>query len=129
MHDLRHFKTMTVDMCCKAVEIDGMRRRTTKGEFAILATLTRRPGVLFTRDQLLEAVYGRDAGYYLDRTVDSHIKRMRKQGITGIITHYGSGYCWEDQVFEKNPNGLYGQRLTTPVCKPRCCDHCGAPIK
>ncbi|WP_426031945.1 winged helix-turn-helix domain-containing protein [Cypionkella sp. TWP1-2-1b2] len=127
-HELRHFKSMTLDLCCRAVEINGTRFRLTVGEFTILAMLTRRPGALFSRDQLLDALYGAAGGCYTDRTVDSHIKRMRRQGITGIVTHYGSGYCWEDRVFEKRDNAMYAQRLTVPVVPPRCCDHCGAPI-
>ena len=110
-HDVRRFATMTVDVCCKAVEIGGQRKRLTKAEFSVLELLTRRPGALFSRSQIMDAVYGHDEGYYSDRTVDSHIKRIRKQGIPGIICHHGSGYCWEDGK---------------PA--PKLCDHCGAPI-
>ncbi len=94
-HEIRRFKTLSLDICCKAVEIGAVRKRLTSSEFAIMDMLTRRPGVLFSRAQLMDAMYGIDAGYYTDRTVDSHIKRIRKQGVSGIISHYRSGITFK----------------------------------
>ncbi len=130
MHDIRRFNTLTLDLCCKAVEIGNTRLRLSVGEFAMLEQLTRRPGVLYSRQLLMDVMFGEGEGDFGDRIVDSHIKRMRKQGITGIITHYGSGYCWEDRIIDKNVTGSYGSRAHTRTPeKPRLCDHCGAPIK
>lgn len=129
-HDIRQFKTLTLDMCCKSVEIGDMRQRLTVGEFAILELFTRRPGVLFSRQQIMDAVFGTAAGYYTDRVCDSHIKRLRKQGVVGIVTHHGSGYCWEDQPPAPSKRaGTHTRPKMTIVPKIQTCSHCGAPFK
>ena len=66
-------------------------------EFEILKALAQRPGHVKSRDQLLDAAYG-DGGYVDDRTIDSHIKRLRKKfkaldpAFDDIETLYGVGY-------------------------------------
>lgn len=66
-------------------------------EFLILKALATRPGHVKSRDQLLDAAYG-DGGYVDDRTIDSHIKRLRKKfkaidaDFGDIETLYGVGY-------------------------------------
>jgi two-component system response regulator ChvI len=66
-------------------------------EFLILKALALRPGHVKSRDQLLDAAYG-DGGFVDDRTIDSHIKRLRKKFKTvdaefgDIETLYGVGY-------------------------------------
>jgi two-component system response regulator ChvI len=66
-------------------------------EFLILEALAQRPGVVKTRNQLLDAAYG-DDGFVDDRTIDSHIKRIRRKfrqadgDFDGIKTLYGAGY-------------------------------------
>ena len=66
-------------------------------EFLILEALAARPGVVKTRNQLLDAAYG-DDGFVDDRTIDSHIKRIRRkfrlvdEEFDGIKTLYGAGY-------------------------------------
>jgi two-component system, OmpR family, response regulator ChvI len=66
-------------------------------EFLILEALAQRPGVVKTRNQLLDAAYG-DDGFVDDRTIDSHIKRIRRKfrqadgEFDGIKTLYGAGY-------------------------------------
>ena len=69
----------------------------TKKEFELLVLFAKYPNKVFTRDNLLDAVWGYD--YYGDsRTVDSHIKRLRaklkKAGVTDcqIETGWGEGY-------------------------------------
>ena len=70
-------------------------------EFLILSALTRRPGIVKNRDQLLDAAYG-DNVYLDDRTIDSHIKRLRRKfrevdpGFDQIETLYGVGYKYLD---------------------------------
>ena len=66
-------------------------------EFLILKALAVRPGHVKSRDQLLDAAYG-DGGFVDDRTIDSHIKRLRKKfkavdpEFGDIETLYGVGY-------------------------------------
>ncbi len=66
-------------------------------EFLLLQCLARRPGHVKNRDQLIDAAYG-DNIYVDDRTIDSHIKRMRKKfkmhdkNFAEIETLYGVGY-------------------------------------
>ena len=70
-------------------------------EFLLLQALAQRPGHVKNRDQLMDAAYG-DNVYVDDRTIDSHIKRMRKKfkAIDGefgeIETLYGLGYRYRD---------------------------------
>ena len=71
-------------------------------EFMILESLARRPGVVKNRDQLLDAAYG-ETTYLDDRTIDSHIKRLRRkfretdQEFDSIETLYGVGYKYVDR--------------------------------
>ena len=66
-------------------------------EFLIVETLARRPGHVKNRDQLIDAAYGEHI-YVDDRTIDSHIKRLRRKfkvvddKFAGIDTLYGVGY-------------------------------------
>ncbi len=66
-------------------------------EFLILEALANRPGVVRTRDQLMDAAYQDDV-YVDDRTIDSHIKRLRRKfreidkDFAAIDTLYGAGY-------------------------------------
>lgn len=66
-------------------------------EFMILHAIARRPGHVKTRQQLMEEGYPNDA-YVSDRTIDSHIKRLRRKFLAidpdfdGIETVYGLGY-------------------------------------
>jgi two-component system OmpR family response regulator len=70
-------------------------------EFALLAALLAAPGRVLARAQLVERAYG--AGHYItDRTVDSHIRRLRKKladaGVDPIETVYGVGYRLREQL-------------------------------
>jgi two-component system response regulator ChvI len=66
-------------------------------EFLILHTLAQRPGIVKSRDNLMDAAYD-DQVYVDDRTIDSHIKRLRKKfkqiddSFDSIQTLYGVGY-------------------------------------
>ena len=70
-------------------------------EFLILKSLVHRPGHVKTRDQLMDAAYGEHI-YVDDRTIDSHIKRLRKKfkakddDFNQIETLYGVGYRYKD---------------------------------
>jgi two-component system response regulator ChvI len=71
-------------------------------EFLILEALAQRPGVVKTRNQLLDIAYHDDV-YVDDRTIDSHIKRMRRKfravapEFDAIETLYGVGYKFQDE--------------------------------
>jgi two-component system response regulator ChvI len=70
-------------------------------EFLIVKSLALRPGHVKTRDQLMDAAYGEHV-YVDDRTIDSHIKRLRKKfrsidpEFGQIETLYGIGYRYRD---------------------------------
>jgi two-component system response regulator ChvI len=70
-------------------------------EFLLLKALAQRPGHVKSRDQLMDSAYGENI-YVDDRTIDSHIKRLRKKfkAIDGefnqIETLYGVGYRYRD---------------------------------
>jgi two-component system, OmpR family, response regulator BaeR len=72
----------------------------TPAEFRILRQLTRRPGQVLSRDQLLDALHD-DGRAVTDRAVDSHIRNLRRKlelaGAPGdpIRSVYGVGYAWE----------------------------------
>jgi two-component system response regulator ChvI len=71
-------------------------------EFLILEALAQRPGVVKTRNQLLDVAYNDDV-YVDDRTIDSHIKRIRRKfrvvdtQFDSIETLYGVGYRFDEQ--------------------------------
>ena len=73
----------------------------TVAEFNLIKSLAKYPGVVKDRNQLMDAMYG-DSIYVDDRTIDSHIKRLRKKfrsydnAFDQIRTRYGSGYSWRD---------------------------------
>jgi two-component system response regulator ChvI len=71
-------------------------------EFMILHALVRHPGHVKTRQQLMEQGYPHDT-FVADRTIDSHIKRLRKKfqnvdpAFDGIETVYGLGYRYREE--------------------------------
>jgi two-component system response regulator ChvI len=72
-------------------------------EFLLLKALATRPGHVKNRDQLIDAAYGENI-YVDDRTIDSHIKRLRKKfksldpEFSEIETLYGVGYRYRDSA-------------------------------
>lgn len=69
-------------------------------EFLILHALAQRPGVVRSRSQLMDVAY-KDDGFADDRTIDSHVKRVRRKlraaddGFDAIQTVYGAGYRFD----------------------------------
>ena len=93
------------------LEMDPARHRVKWGgkdvtltvtEFLILETLAQRPGVVKNRNQLMDAAYQDDV-YVDDRTIDSHIKRLRRKfrevdnEFNAIDTLYGAGYRFSEE--------------------------------
>jgi two-component system response regulator ChvI len=70
-------------------------------EFLLLQALVRRPGIVKTRDQLMEAAYPERVSV-TDRTIDSHIKRIRRKfdvadrSFNGLESIYGAGYRYNE---------------------------------
>jgi two-component system response regulator ChvI len=80
---------------------DGKDVQLTVTEFLLLKALASRPGHVKSRDQLMDAAYG-ESIYVDDRTIDSHIKRLRKKfrqvdnKFSQIETLYGVGYRYSE---------------------------------
>ena len=92
------------------IELDRVKKRVSRAgrdvdlgptEFRLLEFLMERPGRVFTREQLLDGVWGNEV-YIDERTVDVHVGRLRKalnRGRDGdpIRTVRGSGYSIDDR--------------------------------
>jgi DNA-binding response OmpR family regulator len=93
---------LTLDVPRMRAEVNGRSVELTATEFALLATLARQPGRIFTRSQLLDAVHGVAFESY-ERAIDTHIKNIRRKlepdprRPTHIVTVYGVGYRLADE--------------------------------
>ena len=93
---------LAMDAARHRVEWGGGAVTLTVTEFLILETLAQRPGIVKTRNQLMDAAYQDDI-YVDDRTIDSHIKRIRRKfrqvdpEFDGIETLYGAGYRFSEE--------------------------------
>jgi len=93
---------LSMDPARHKVTWDGDNVTLTVTEFLILETLAQRPGIVKTRNQLMDAAYQDDI-YVDDRTIDSHIKRVRRKfrqvdpEFDAIETLYGAGYRFSDE--------------------------------
>ncbi|WP_375396326.1 response regulator [uncultured Sphingomonas sp.] len=93
---------LTMDPARHRVAWNGTNVTLTVTEFLILETLAQRPGVVKTRNQLMDAAYHDDI-YVDDRTIDSHIKRVRRKfrevdpDFDAIETLYGAGYRFSEE--------------------------------
>ena len=88
-------ENLTIKPSSHEVTIDGVKVELTLKEFKILTKLCKTPGRVYTRDALLDELWGMD--YTGDtRTVDSHVARLRTKlgewGLKYISTVYGTGY-------------------------------------
>jgi two-component system response regulator ChvI len=92
---------LLMDPARHKVRWDGMDISLTVTEFLILEALAQRPGVVKSRNQLLDVAYNDDV-YVDDRTIDSHIKRIRRKfraadpKFDAIDTLYGVGYRFNE---------------------------------
>ncbi|KQM38023.1 response regulator transcription factor [Sphingomonas sp. Leaf10] len=92
---------LAMDPARHKVTWNGENVTLTVTEFLILETLASRPGIVKTRNQLMDAAYQDDI-YVDDRTIDSHIKRLRRKfrqvdkEFDAIETLYGAGYRFAD---------------------------------
>ena len=92
---------LTMDPLRHAVRWKGQDVTLTVTEFLLLQALAQRPGFVKSRDQLMDVAYD-DQVYVDDRTIDSHIKRLRKKmraidpSFAAIETLYGIGYRYNE---------------------------------
>ena len=97
---IKHGK-LVLDPAQLECEWDGksLPEKLTTTEFIIVKELAKRPGVIKERGQLMDMAY-KDNTDIEDRTIDSHVKRIRKKfkkidaNFSAIETRYGSGYRW-----------------------------------
>jgi two-component system catabolic regulation response regulator CreB len=93
----------TVDDARRRIHYFGRRLELSRTEFDLLRTLIHRPGQVFTRDQLMAAVW-EEPEASMDRTVDAHIKNLRaklksvKADLDPIVTHRGTGYALKENI-------------------------------
>ena len=94
------FDDLSIDPRTRLVEVDGEERKLTAREFDLLWTLARHPRQVFTRDQLLDLVWG--VTNYIDpSTVTVHVRRLREKIESNpsdphhIVTVWGVGYKFE----------------------------------
>ena len=93
---------LEMDPARHRVTWDGKEVTLTVTEFLILEALAQRPGFVKSRDQLMDTAYQDDV-YVDDRTIDSHIKRLRRKfrqvdnDFKAIETLYGVGYRFSEE--------------------------------
>ncbi|PKM82672.1 MAG: DNA-binding response regulator [Firmicutes bacterium HGW-Firmicutes-14] len=94
------FPGLTVNKDAREIEVEGNKVNLTPKEFELLLFLAKNAGRVFTRDQLLEHVWGYD--FFGDaRTVDTHIKKLREKmsrfgdASSYVATVWGVGYKFE----------------------------------
>ena len=94
---------LVIDLPAGLARLDGHDLGLTAVELHLLDTLAAHPGRIHTRDQLMDAMY-RDERIVADRTVDSHVKKLRRKldelrpGAEMIVSVYGLGYKFEPPV-------------------------------
>ncbi len=92
---------LVMDPARHVVTWQGVPVSLTVTEFLVLEALALRPGVVKSRNQLMDAAYSDDV-YVDDRTIDSHIKRLRRKfraidpEFSAIETLYGAGYSFAE---------------------------------
>ena len=95
--------TIAVDEGKMQIRYHGRLLELSRYEFGLLKTLAGRPGHVFSRDALLERVWGNDTES-MDRTVDAHVKTVRAKmkaiapNEEPIRTHRGSGYSLAEDL-------------------------------
>ena len=93
----------SVDEGKRTIAYHGVVLELSRYEFNILLVFLRRPGQVFSRDQLMAQVW-EEPDASMDRTVDAHIKNLRaklrliRPAIDPILTHRGVGYALRDDL-------------------------------
>ncbi|MFB3886393.1 MAG: two-component system response regulator CreB [Thermodesulfobacteriota bacterium] len=96
-------QTFCVDESRRQIQYFGSPLDLSRYEYALLKTFIRRPGHVFSRDQLMELCWD-EPDTSLDRTIDAHIKNIRsklkniKPDLDPIATHRGMGYSLKEEL-------------------------------
>ena len=99
-------EALSLDEGSLRVRAGGREIELTAVEFALLATLYAAPGRIFSRERLMDRIY-RDHRVVSDRTIDSHVKKLRRKLVQLLpereLIHsvYGVGYRYEDREPEE----------------------------
>jgi len=99
---VRAIGPFTIDFGSRSLQRDGNPVVLTRTEFDLLDRITRSPGRVFTREDLLDAVRGGETGAF-DRAVDRHISNLRAKiehdakDPKFVLTVWGVGYRWGTQ--------------------------------
>ena len=97
--DLFNYKGLSIDFAARVVTVDGERVQLTPREYELLFYMVNNKGLALTREQLISKVWGYDF-YGDDRTLDTHIKLLRKslgEYAPLIVTLRGVGYRFEEK--------------------------------
>ncbi len=89
---------LVIDLDRFEVTVDGAKADLTATEFKILQLLASRPGRVFTRDQILDFLWGQEKAV-IDRTIDVHIRNLREKlgGAAALVKNIrGAGYKLEE---------------------------------
>lgn len=98
---------LSIDLLRKEVKIENEVIHLTKTEYRILETLAKEPGRIFSRNELIQSVFGYEY-HGIDRSIDVHIMNLRKKievetsQFQYIITVPGMGYRFEDRHAEES---------------------------
>jgi len=96
-------QAFSVDESRRQIFFFGKPLDLSRNEYALLKTFVRRPGHVYSRDQLMELCWD-EPDTSLDRTVDAHIKNIRnklrniKPDVDPIVTHRGMGYSLKEEL-------------------------------
>ncbi|MGB2953365.1 MAG: response regulator transcription factor [Gaiellaceae bacterium] len=100
--DVIEVNNLRIDAARRAVDLDGQPVQLTYVEFELLRTLAAHPGRVYTREMLLESLWG-DSAYREPRTIDVHIRHLREKleqdprSPQYIFTVRGVGYRFRDR--------------------------------
>jgi len=95
--DILEYMGLFADTVKREIRIDGKPVSLTRTEYQLVITMLRRPGMVFSRDQLIDMVW--EGNYIQHRVVDSVISRLRRKlgklpdGQPRIKTVHGVGYA------------------------------------
>ncbi len=97
---IRNAGPLAIDLEQRTVAVEGSRIDLTRSEFDLLAQLTSEPGMVFTRERLLETIQGGESEAF-DRAVDTHVSNLRRKIESDpkapryLKTVWGVGYRFE----------------------------------
>ena len=102
-HDTYVFDNLSIDVAKRKVTLDGKVIELTKKEFELIYLLAKNKGVNYSREKLLDLIWGYQFDGY-DHTVNSHINRLRAKIEKDpskpkfILTSWGIGYKFNDEL-------------------------------